>query len=107
MAKEWVGVDLDGTLAKIDGWNGPYEIGEPIPSMVDMVKKWIEQGHTVKIFTARIADNDPKTKEAIQAWTKQHIGQELEVTNQKDMHMKAIFDDKAIRVKKNTGKLIW
>jgi len=107
MAKKWIGVDLDGTLAKMEGWNGPYEIGEPILPMVNKVKKWITAGHTVKIFTARVSDDDPKTVEAIEKWTKQHIGQVLEITNKKDMHMKAIFDDKAVRVEKNTGKLIW
>lgn len=106
MEKRWIGVDLDGTLAKMEGWNGPYEIGEPIPSMVDRVKKWIQSGKTVKIFTARASDGDPKTISAIENWCKTHIGQVLEVTNKKDMLMAALFDDKAIRVEKNTGKLL-
>lgn len=107
MAKSWIGVDLDGTLAKMEGWNGPYEIGEPIPVMVDKVKKWIASGKTVKIFTARAADGDPKTISAIKDWCQQHIGTALEVTNKKDMNMIALFDDKAIRVEKNTGKLLY
>jgi hypothetical protein len=43
MASKWIGVDLDGVLAKMEGWNGPYEIGEPVPAMVDRVKKWLEE----------------------------------------------------------------
>ena len=28
--KAWIGVDLDGTLARYDGWKGIEHIGEPI-----------------------------------------------------------------------------
>ena len=27
----WIGVDLDGTLARYDGWRGIDHIGEPMP----------------------------------------------------------------------------
>ena len=30
-SKRMIGVDLDGTLAKYDGWKGHNVIGEPIP----------------------------------------------------------------------------
>jgi hypothetical protein len=30
----WVGVDLDGRLARYDGWQGASHIGEPIASNV-------------------------------------------------------------------------
>jgi hypothetical protein len=49
----WIGVDLDGTLAKYDGWRGSDHIGEPIEPMLKRVQEWLEQGLTVKIFTAR------------------------------------------------------
>lgn len=106
MASKWIGVDLDGTLAVMEGWNGPYEIGEPVPAMVDRVKKWLAEGKTVKIMTARAATDDKKTISAINNWCTKHIGKELEVTCKKDMDMIALFDDKAIRVEKNTGKLL-
>ena len=32
--EEWVGFDLDGTLAKYDGWKGIDHIGEPVESVV-------------------------------------------------------------------------
>ena len=35
----WIGVDLDATLAYYDGFKGPEHIGEPIPQMVDRVKR--------------------------------------------------------------------
>jgi hypothetical protein len=106
MAKKWIGVDLDGTIAKMDGWKGTYHIGEPIKPMVDRVKKWISEGKTVKIMTARADNADKRTISAIKNWCKEHIGEELEITNKKDMHMIALFDDKAVRVEKNTGKLL-
>ena len=105
-SEDYIAVDLDGTLAKMEGWNGPYEIGEPIPAMVNRVKKWLTKGYSVKIFTARASDGDPKTISAIKNWCTKHIGKELEVTCTKDMNMVALFDDKAIRVEKNTGKLL-
>jgi hypothetical protein len=103
---KWIGVDLDGTLAKMEGWQGPTQIGEPIKPMVDRVKRWLKQGKTVKIMTARAASDDEKIISAIKMWCKQHIGQELEVTNKKDLNMAALFDDKAVRVEKNTGKIL-
>ena len=49
----WIGVDLDGTLAKYGSWNGG-QIGDPIPLMVERVKQWIAEGVEVRIFTARV-----------------------------------------------------
>jgi hypothetical protein len=37
---------------------------------------------------------------------KKHIGQKLEVTCVKDFKMKLLYDDRAIQVKKNTGKCV-
>ena len=105
-SSKWIGVDLDGTLAKIEGWQGPTEIGKPINAMVTRVKRWLKNGRTVKIMTARAATKDTAVIDAVKTWCKQHIGQELEVTNIKDLDMVALFDDKAIRVEKNTGKIL-
>lgn len=51
----WYGFDLDGTLAKYDGWKGIDNIGEPVKPMVDLIKRMHEEGKVVKILTARIA----------------------------------------------------
>jgi hypothetical protein len=58
IARGWIGVDLDGTLAD-HYWpeKGPFEadrIGDPIPLMVARVKDWIAKGVEVRIFTARV-----------------------------------------------------
>ena len=100
--EEEIGVDLDGTLAKYTTWKGIEHIGEPIPAMVNRVKRWLKQGKKVKIFTARAAE-----KEAIpyiKKWCKEHLGQVIPVTNEKTCKMKEIWDDRAIQVGKNTGK---
>ncbi len=102
----WIGVDLDGTLAKYNGWQGEKHIGEPIGAMVKRVQLWLEQGKNVKIFTARISKNRNGVEKVIKRWCKKHIGRELEVTNVKDFGMTYLWDDRAIQVERNTGKVI-
>ena len=102
----WIGVDLDGTLAHYEGFGDGKSIGEPIPRMLLRVKGWLNQGKKVKIFTARVSYNNEKQKKLIKKWSLKHIGQELEVTCFKDFGMIELWDDRAIRVEKNTGKII-
>jgi hypothetical protein len=114
----WIGVDLDGTLAEYHGWNNGV-IGRPIPLMVERVKKWLAEGVTVKITTARVSilgghslesnrsANDEFAREQteiIKAWCLEHIGAELEVTYCKDFAMIELWDDRAIQVIPNTGR---
>lgn len=105
----WIGVDLDGTLARYDQWGGAMEIGEPIPPMVDRVKGWLEEGVKVKIMTARITagPRDIYDKEAvvkaIEDWCETHIGQKLEVTCEKDYYMLQLWDDRCVQVIANEG----
>lgn len=112
MSKGWLGVDLDGTLARYDEWRGEDHIGAPIPAMVRRVKRWLQDGKEVRIFTARVstANRDMlqrnKTIRLIKDWCILHIGQELEVTSDKDYGMIELYDDRAVQVEKNTGKLI-
>ena len=109
----WIGVDLDGTLAVYDRWRGPYHIGEPIMPMVERVRRWLAEGRTVRIFTARVTDlplNEDgtvhdldKVRLSIVAWCLKHIGSELQITNVKDWHMMELWDDRAVQVRPNTG----
>lgn len=101
----WIGVDFDGTIAKYGGWKD-HTLGEPIMPMVERVQKWLADGQTVKIFTARMCEGDPEVEAMIKAWCKKHIGVELEVTNQKDYGMIALYDDRAVQVEFNTGRLV-
>lgn len=104
MTMGWIGVDLDGTLAHYEGFIDEYHIGPPIPLMVERVKKWLEEGKDVRIFTARIHKQDFSVEYNIHQWCIEHIGQKLEVTNVKDYEMIELWDDRAIQVIANTGK---
>lgn len=104
--KGWVGVDLDATLAEYHGWQGPGHIGEPIPAMVERVKRWLADGREVRIFTARASASDRDLApviEAIEQWCETHIGQKLEVTCVKDFGMVELWDDRAVQVIPNMG----
>lgn len=97
-------VDLDGTLAKYNGWKGPENIGEPVPAMLDRVYDWIRHGQTVKIFTARASV--PEQIEPIKKWlTKLGLG-DLEVTCIKGFDGVEFWDDRAVTVKMNTGEVL-
>lgn len=103
---DWIGVDLDGTLAYYHGWRGVEHIGQPVPAMLERVKGWIDDGIEVRIFTARIC-HPRKRRIAIQAigdWCEQHGLPRLAVTNVKDFQMMALWDDRAVSVETNTGR---
>ena len=71
--------------------------------MVKRVKGMIEQGHRVKIFTARAQDSEQIL--LIRKWLKKNDLPALEITNIKDYNMIKLFDDRAVQVERNTGKL--
>lgn len=117
----WIGVDLDGTLAKYPNPDGIDGIGEPIPLMVDRVKEWLAKGIDVRIFTARVACTETFVMEPgicrdeefaasqralIFAWCLHHIGQELPITATRDYAMIELWDDRAITVMANTGEIL-
>lgn len=103
----WIGVDLDGTLALHIG--STDAIGNPITPMVNRVKKWLDEGKDVRIFTARVgggmSEADRKKAAAdIRVWCKRFIGRELPVTATKDYTMIELWDDRAVQVVHNTGQ---
>lgn len=107
----WIGVDLDGTLAHYEGWKGELHIGEPIPKMIDRVKRWISEKKEVRIITARVSvgENDRSKsaisdiKKAIDNWCLLHIGKVLPITCCKDFGMIELWDDRCIQIIPNTG----
>jgi hypothetical protein len=103
----WIGFDLDGTLAlQGQGVDPRFLIGYPIPTMVERVKRLLEAGHTVKIFTARMSDSPTIWQRRIGDWTAFYIGTRLEATNQKDYGCIRIYDDIAISVEHNEGTIL-
>lgn len=106
--KKVIAIDLDGTLAYYDYHRGPSHIGEPIPSMLEFVKKLIAEGHEIRIFTARVSveKEAPIARQAIEHWLKQHGLPKLEITCIKKYDIAEFYDDRAIGVIKNTGILL-
>lgn len=112
----WVGVDLDGTLAEYHGWHRDGAIDVPVPAMMARVRQWIAEGVDVRIMTARVAYQPDSRKDAaehqawqrsvINAWLKQHLGRLLPLTATKDYGMIALYDDRAVAVEHNTGRLL-
>jgi hypothetical protein len=130
---EWIGVDLDGTLAEYTDWCGWNTFGKPIPLMIERVKRWIAEGREVRIVTARIGlpirkagsfetmiDDECRHKckisgelysdwdmfTAIRDYTAKHIGERLQVQCYKDYNMIELWDDRAIQVVANTGRTL-
>ena len=113
----WIGVDLDGTLAHYDGWNGGA-IGEPVPAMLRRVEDWLAMGREVRVFTARVAATGKRKatgevdsqefadaqRQMIKDWTHKHLGVRLPVTAVKDFQCVELWDDRAIGVKLNEGE---
>lgn len=114
--KEIIAVDLDGTLAHYDYWRGIEHIGEPVPLMMERVQEWIAEGKEVVIFTARITPfpDEPlpdsvsrkKAVRTIKRWLRAQGLPDLEITNVKRQNFSVFYDDRAIQVQPNTGRII-
>ena len=102
--KLWIGFDLDGTLAHYDSWQGIGHIGEPIPTMINVLRAFLTAGHRCKIFTARAVNGEEQIKH-IQDWLEAQGLPRLEVTATKDYYMECFFDDRCFQVETNTGKM--
>jgi hypothetical protein len=110
----WIGVDLDGTLATYDKWRGIEHIGEPIAPMIERVKRWLTDGNEVRIFTARVdgglggkeAEDVAAVRHHVEQWCLKNIGIILPVTNVKDFGMAELWDDRAVQVEANTGRML-
>jgi hypothetical protein len=109
----WYGFDLDGTLANDSnlGVFSPYIIGPPIPAIVDLINQHLAEGKTCKIFTARVHLHDPVKKQAMINRIQDYLEKEcklprLEVTNVKTTSLRALYDDRAFHVIRNTGIIL-
>lgn len=119
-AAGWWGFDLDGTIAKYDGFKGSDVIGEPIAPMIAKIKSMLDDGIDVRIFTARVSPSaivghakeqniEPdeelqKVVSAIVNWCVEHIGRPLQITHSKDFAMIGLYDDRAIQIVPNEGR---
>ncbi len=105
----WVGFDLDRSLANYKSGMytllGKTHIGDPIEESIWRLHRRRKAGWETRIFTARDA-SDPEIKAAIEDWCIKHTGLILPITNIKDRFMEAIYDDRAIQLEPNTGKIL-
>ena len=103
--EEWVGFDIDATLAEYDGPLNLLEIGFPVTKMVHRLIAELDKGtYEVKIFTARASV--PGQKELIWAWLDKWGLPKLDITDRKDFRMAYYFDDRARQVVPNTGVVV-
>jgi hypothetical protein len=102
-----VAFDLDGTLATYDGWKGATEVGEPNHQIVELAKYFHANGVSVAVLTARASHPRYGWAEAqvLEKWLTEHLGFTPEITAVKSYKFKAIFDDRAVSVRKNGDEL--
>lgn len=114
MSLNYIAFDLDGTLAKhrrADGSSIDYsrEIGEPVPAMVELAKKYLAEGVEIRIVTARMSQEwgDADAQRAmIGAWCREHLGITPVIQAHKSGGMICLYDDLAIGVVADTGILL-
>lgn len=97
----YIAFDLDGTLVRTDGW--VEAIGRPIPEVFNLMKEYREAGYPVRVLTAR--GGDPEQVALVKEWLRENGMDDVQVQNFKDYGMLALYDDRAINVGCNTGKI--
>ena len=107
----WIGVDFDGTLAEYHGWKGPSfdQIGKPIWPMVHRVRKWLANGDSVQILTARVHHGNPaaeESRDAIKRWSIRYFNKVLPIRCDKDLYMIELWDNRCVQLITNTGQRV-
>lgn len=112
--KEWIGIDLDGTLSTAPMENGnividPNFIGDPVPAMVTKMLNLVDSGYRVKIFTPRVADNFSSLPDMqrilIKNWQEKNGLPEIEVTATTDVNQIYLYSSRSLQVKSNSGEI--
>ncbi len=70
-----VAIDLDGTLAKYDGWKGIEVVGDPVKKAVAFTQELKKRGHYIIIHTARLCKLNAKNGKAhkvVRQWLIKH-----------------------------------
>jgi hypothetical protein len=109
--RSWIGVDLDGTLAKLTEDTDARTIGDPVDRMVERVREWLSSGIEVRIVTARVSPEnrftDPEEqRRLITNWCMEHLGFTVPIVHGKDIFMTVLWDDLTVHVEKNTGRIL-
>ncbi len=51
-------------------------------------------------------DDGPTLKELLEEWCEKHLGKVVPITCKKDFHMWKLYDDRAVQVEPNTGRIL-
>jgi len=103
-----IAVDWDGTLVEYHGFKGACIYGAPIPKMVNRIHFWIKEGHEVIIYTSRVSDEHSKSLREREIETIRFSLRDmglpiLRITANKYMRISEFWDDRSVRVIRNTG----
>lgn len=103
----WIGVDFDGTLAISEPGTRlrPVDL-KAVPLMASRVIEWLAIGYDVRLFTARFTNPLPNEIAELRHWCLVWLGREIPITATKDGDMVVLFDDRAVQVERNTGRII-
>jgi|HubBroStandDraft_2_1064218.scaffolds.fasta_scaffold92145_3 hypothetical protein len=107
-----IAIDFDGTLFETFKPYDPRKAGPPVMKMIKFVKGLLQKGKKVVIFTARVNSKEHTpaqikyTHKLIGGLCKKYLGQRLPITSEKHHLMSTIYDDRAIQVERNTGRII-
>lgn len=77
MGRKTVAVDVDGVLAKYDGWKGVDHIGDPLPGAVEFTRA-LSEICDVLVYTTRCCEEINKPEKAhllvnrVRAWLDRH-----------------------------------
>lgn len=104
-------VDLDGTLAEYDGWQGVDHFGPPRDSAAGFMQQLIDAGYHVVVYTTRTNENMPGRPPGADKWTLIQLVEEWLERNNIPFHevwsedgkppAAAFVDDKAVPVPQN------
>lgn len=106
--------DLNGTLVfhekgtPVFDAEGRFIIGKPVNRMVRRIRRMLSEGMKIKIMSGSVGLGGNKAETAertIKDWCKEHLGRELEVTATITPRCLGIFNDKAIPIVRNTGRV--
>lgn len=112
----WIGFDFDGTLAEHCGGQLQRD-PRPIGPMVDVLKRHLAAGHECRILTARVSNSatwptDPESvvqdewhRNFVQDWLEARGLPRLKVQCHKDFTMAWLYDDRAVQVVTNEGRI--
>ncbi len=110
MKRKTYAVDWDGTLVHYDGWLGPGVYGKPILNMVTRIHSWLREGHEVLIFTSRVSVEHSPEHVMIESRkidiALQKMGLPLlQITANKYIRISEFWDDRAVGLERNTGRV--